>query len=341
MRFIFTCREAHRELTLYEFKQYDETFKFAGWLDAEVGHAETALSRDELPRLIRNAPVIFVRHIFAVDIECEPDSLPGQALALCECAVAAEQSGAQVSVQVRGCANPCMEQEGLAERIADHLTGAGINCDLKNGEIILSVYIGEQTVYLGAGDAAENLSRWRGGMPFYSKSPGYGFVSRAEFKLLEAFECFNIPAEGIKNALDLGAAPGGWTKALADRGAGVVAVDPNRLDSSLYGNPSIKHYAMTAQQYLALKTGETFDIIVDDMKIDPEKTIAIVKRCCGCLADGGYAVVTLKLEHGFSYKRILDCMKSVQPYKIIGARQLFHNRSEITLVLRKPAGEGR
>lgn len=338
MRFIFTCREAHRELTLYEFKRYDETFEFAGWLDAEVGLAETALSRAELPRLIRSAPVIFVRHIFAVDIECAPDEIDGQALALCTCAVAADQSGATVSVQVRAGAEPCTGQEGLAERIAGHLTGAGIVCDLKNGKIILSVYIGKHTVYLGVGDAQENLSRWRGGMPFYSKSPGFGFVSRAEFKLLEAFESFNIPAEGIYRALDLGAAPGGWTKALAGLGASVVAVDPNRLDATLYGNPRIKHYAMTAQRYLALKTGDIFDIIVDDMKIDPEKTIAIVKRCYNCLANGGYAVVTLKLEHGFSYKRILDCIKPASPYEIVGARQLFHNRSEITLMLRKPAG---
>lgn len=330
MRFIFTCREAHRELTLYEFKRYDETFDFKGWLDAEVGLAETSLDRIGLPWLIRSTPVIFVRHIFFVDIECASDEMLGQAQSLCAIA------DSPVSIQVRACEHPCADPEGLSEKIAEYLARSGVTCDLKNGELILSVYIGEQSVYMGMGDMTENLSRWRGGMPFYSKSSAYGFVSRAEFKLIEVFESFAIPTADIKLGLDLGAAPGGWTKALVERGANVVAVDPKELDPSLRKDRRVKHYAITAERYLSLKTNERFDIIVDDMKIAPEKTIAIVKRFYNRLREGGYAVVTLKLEHGFSYKQILDCMKAASPYEIVGARQLFHNRSEVTLVLRKP-----
>ena len=99
----------------------------------------------------------------------------------------------------------------------------------------------------------------------------------------------------------------------------------------------VKHYATTAERYLALDTDERFDIITCDMKINPEKSIVAVKRCYSRLADGGYAVVTLKLEHGFSYKHILGYLQSVSPFALVGARQLFHNRSEITVVLRKQA----
>ena len=172
-------------------------------------------------------------------------------------------------------------------------------------------------------------------MPFYSKSGEFRFVSRAEYKLLEAFESFEIPTDGIKDALDLGAAPGGWTKALAERGAFVVSVDPNRLDPSLRQEKRIKYYPMTAERYHKLDTTERFDMIVDDMKLDPDKSLAIVKRFYGRLNAGGYAIVTLKLPHGFCYKTIRGFLAGAAPFEIIGARQLFHNRSEVTLALRK------
>ncbi len=333
MRFIFTCQEACRELTLYEFKLYDPSFIFTGWLDREVGLAETALDNTALSALIRSAPIIFVRHIFAADITLQPnDEFITQLAALCS---ATAYYGSTVSVQVRACEKPCIAPEGLAERIAVPLGEAGFTPDLKEGEDILSVYIAENSIYAGLGNACENLSKWRGGMPFYSKSSGFGFVSRAEYKLAEALESFNINFEGIKTALDLGAAPGGWTKALLDRGAAVISVDPNRLDPSLRGDRRIKYYPMTAERYLKLCATESFNIIVDDMKLDADKSLAIVKRFYGRLVSGGYAVITLKLEHGFCYKTIRDCMSAVRPFEVVGARQLFHNRSEVTLVLQK------
>ncbi|HPT84790.1 MAG TPA: SAM-dependent methyltransferase [Bacillota bacterium] len=330
MQFIFTCRGAHRDLTLYEFKRYDASFNFIKWLDEEVGLAETGLSRTDLPWLIRSAPIIFVRHIFFVDLMCAPSELLDAAASLC---AAAEQP---VSVQVRACPEPCEEPEGLSTRIAERLLSNGIECDLKYGYAILSIYVSNNIIYLGLGDFTENLSRYRGGMPFYSKSPELGFISRAEFKLLEAFECFAIPADGINLALDLGAAPGGWTKALLERGARVIAVDPLKLHPMLQKHNRVRHYAMTAERYLALGTDERFDMIVCDMKANPEKSIAAVKRCYEKLTPGGYAIVTLKLERGFSYKHVLGYLGSVQPYRIVGSRQLFHNRSEITVALKKP-----
>lgn len=53
----------------------------------------------------------------------------------------------------------------------------------------------------------------------------------AEFKLLEALEVFGIvlPSHGV--ALDLAAAPGGWTRVLRRAGEYVTAIDPGELDA--------------------------------------------------------------------------------------------------------------
>jgi Predicted SAM-dependent methyltransferase len=332
MRFIFTCQEACRELTIYEFGRFDATFTFVGWLDREVGLAETKLDQPSLAWLIRSTPIIFVRHIFAIDIVTAPENYTSILIELCKTSLV---YGDCVSVQVRADAKPCIQPEGQAEQITTLLEKEGFASDLKEGDKILSVFIAENYIYAGLGDPVVNLSRWRGGMPYYSKSSEYGFISRAEYKLLEVFESLDISFTGVKIALDLGAAPGGWTKALVSRGISVICVDPCRLDPSLRMDKHIKYYPMTAERYQKLNTSDTYDLIVDDMKLAPELSLAIVKRFYNKLSPGGRSVITLKLEHGFCYKEILDCITKARPFAIEGARQLFHNRSEVTLVLRK------
>ena len=62
-------------------------------------------------------------------------------------------------------------------------------------------------------------------------------ASRAYFKLEEALDLAGVGDLHGSHALDLGAAPGGWTEVLLDRGASVVAVDPGALDESVATRP--------------------------------------------------------------------------------------------------------
>ncbi len=101
--------------------------------------------------------------------------------------------------------------------------------------------------------AADNLSNWAGGMRRFAREEGQ--ISRAEFKLLEAIEVFGIamPTHGV--ALDLGAAPGGWTRVLRRAGQYVTAIDPGDLDARLADDPGVRHRRMTAEQYLQRRPG--------------------------------------------------------------------------------------
>ena len=144
-----------------------------------------------------------------------------------------------------------------------------------------------------------------------------------------------IDTSAVKYALDLGAAPGGWTKALVEKGIKVVSVDPLKLDERIYKNPNVKYYRMMAEKYLTCGDNTRFDLIVNDMKLDVLKSLAIVSDFRDRLNDGGLAVVTFKLPHTFAYKHLREYLAWLNGFELVGARQLFYNRSEITAVYRK------
>ena len=200
----------------------------------------------------------------------------------------------------------------------------------------ISIVICQDMLYAGASYTAHNLSDWNGGMHRFKKDDS--FISRAEFKLQEALSVFdiNIQALDIKTAVDLGAAPGGWTKILLDNGLRVTAVDPAGLSESLAHHPHLVHVKDVAQKFLRSKKGP-FDILVNDMRMDMMESCKIMLDMAPFLAPGGLALMTLKLPRSQWYKntkRALSLLK--KSYTVQNARQLFHNRSEVTVVLNRP-----
>ncbi len=188
----------------------------------------------------------------------------------------------------------------------------------------------------GVSTAAQNLSDWAGGMRRFSREEGR--ISRSEFKLLEAIELFGIvlPERGM--ALDLGAAPGGWTRILRQLGQYVTAVDPGSLDPRLDDDKAVRHRRMTAQEFLR-EEPDRFDIIVNDMRMDAADSARLMVNFATRLYRHGVAVMTVKLPEGedatATRARVdaaLDTLRTA--YTVVGARQLFHNRSEITVALR-------
>ncbi len=188
------------------------------------------------------------------------------------------------------------------------------------------------TAFLGISLASQNLSDWAGGMRRLRRDPDR--ISRSEFKLLEAFEVFDIdlPPRGV--ALDLGASPGGWTHVLRQHDQYVTAVDPGELDPRLLSDKGVRLKRMTAERYLAGEP-DTFDIIVNDMRMDARDSARLMVDYADQLYGHGIAVMTLKLpEH--DRQNVLDKAMAIlrRRYDIVGIRQLFHNRSEVTVVLK-------
>ena len=144
-------------------------------------------------------------------------------------------------------------------------------------------------------------------------------------------------------ALDLGAAPGGWTRLLLEAGLHVVAVDPARLDPRLAKQPRLEHYRGYAETYLenAVETHKSFDIIVSDMRMDAREAARLLVQASACLLSDGFIISVLKLPHETPeidpLKNLNEALSLLQRhFAIVQARQLFHNRQEVTVLTARP-----
>ncbi len=195
---------------------------------------------------------------------------------------------------------------------------------------VLSVTATAERAYIGVSPVTRNLSAWAGGQMRFAREPGQ--ISRSEFKLLEALAVFglSLPTHGV--ALDLGAAPGGWTRVLQSRGLRVVAVDPADLDPRLVGVAGIRHVRVHAQKF---NPGvQRFAVITNDMRMDAGEAAQFMNQVHGWFQPGGLGLLTLKLpEYRFAPVAEAALATLAQTYTVLGARQLFHNRSEITVAI--------
>ncbi len=243
------------------------------------------------------------------------------------------------SVQTRvlgdGPVKPFEVNKAVADMVAA-ATSAPLNS--RQPEQILSIVIAGGMAYLGVSWVEHNLSNWAGGVHRFARREGQ--ISRAEFKLLVALDVFKITLPDRGRALDLGAAPGGWTAILRQKGFTVVAVDPAELHPTLKQDRGVQHRRLIAETYLETLSPQPsalspFAVIVNDMRQDARDSARLMVAFRPYLADDGLALMSFKLpeqkplgivEQGLAILR--------ERYVIAGARQLFHNRQEIAVYLR-------
>lgn len=298
-------------------------------------------------------PPIFVRHLCPVQVTVTLDAAAPDLAAL-DAAVAMEiapylADGATFSVQTRILGGGDLKPFDINQRLAALISEvSGQTLDVRNPAQVVSVVIVAEapgtaavprvTVFLGASVVTHNLSDWAGGVRRFAREEGQ--ISRSEFKLLEALEVFRLELPPRGSALDLGAAPGGWTRILRAQEQYVTAVDPAELDARLADDRGIRVKRMTAEAYLATEP-DRFDVIVNDMRMDGRDSARLMVAYAGCLYAHGWALMTLKLPEA-KRRPVIDQTFAIlrQAYEIVGARQLFHNRSEITVCLRpRPRSE--
>jgi 23S rRNA (cytidine2498-2'-O)-methyltransferase len=295
----------------------------------------------ELAEMWRKQPPIFIRHISPVQASMPlPDDDSAihllLALALEELSELMEPTlpfSVQTRIFIDAAYGPYDVNTALSQALKAESSAA---LDVRNPRQVVSVviarYQGQTTGFLGLSPVEYNLSDWAGGNRRFAREKEQ--ISRSEFKLLEALEVFQIelPPRGV--ALDLGAAPGGWTRILRQHEQYVTAVDPAQLDVSLDADPDVRHLRMTAEKYLEAGP-DRFDLIVNDMRLDARDSARLMVSYARHLYRHGSAIMTLKLpqegqqtviDHAFNILR--------QSYDIVAARQLFHNRSEITVYLK-------
>ncbi|MEZ5505829.1 MAG: 23S rRNA (cytidine(2498)-2'-O)-methyltransferase RlmM [Gammaproteobacteria bacterium] len=184
----------------------------------------------------------------------------------------------------------------------------------------------------------KNASPWELGYPRL-RQPSTA-PSRSTLKLEEAWlqlipeHLRAIYIKPFQKAVDLGAAPGGWTWQLVHRGMQVVAVDNGPMDKGLMDSGQVTHLREDAFTY---KPPRQVDWLVCDIVEKPARVAELMERW---LTKGWcrFAVFNLKLPMKKRWQevdqiltRLRDELDAAGIQYQLAARQLYHDREEITV----------
>lgn len=321
---ILSAQEGYFGLAMAEWKSTGG--RLVARLDGETGLGETGLCFGDILQAFPRPPV-FLRHMAPAGQEL-PISGWQELLRLAP-ALYKPYAPAPFSVQTRIIGTASLTPFTVNQPLSAILGNIG-PLNVREPQAVLSVTVCDR-VYFGMSRTAENLNPFAGGRIRLAPLPGQ--VSRAESKLEEAKKLFPpFFAPGMR-VLDLGAAPGGWSRLAAAWGGEVTAVDPAALDESLQGY-SIRHYKMRSQEFLRLPH-QPFQLLLNDMRMDPEASAGITCDCAVLLSPGAHVLMTLKLS-GDAKKEMDAGVRALErKYSILAVRQLFHNRSEVTVLAKK------
>ena len=176
--------------------------------------------------------------------------------------------------------------------------------------------------------SATKTSPWANGACGFAQDH-IGPPSRAYLKLWEALTRIGAwPGPG-QACIDLGAAPGGWTWAIARLGARVIAVDKAPLAPSVAAMPGVQERRESA----FAMAPEPADWLFSDVVAYPARLLDLVERW---IASGAVPriVCTIKFQ-GETDHDAADAFA-----RIAGGRltHLFHNRHELTFIWQSACG---
>ncbi len=198
-------------------------------------------------------------------------------------------------------------------------------------------FLATTAAYVGSSDSA-NSSPHLMGIPRL-RSPSSA-PSRSTLKLEEAFLSFLDERERARllrtgmHAVDLGAAPGGWSWQLVKRGLNVIAVDNGAMAQSLLDSGLLEH---RREDGFRFRPEQPVDWMVCDIVEQPARIAELAARWL-CDGDCRYTVFNLKLPMKKRYAEVMQCLHNLrdkldatgQPYRL-ACKQLYHDREEVTV----------
>jgi 23S rRNA (cytidine2498-2'-O)-methyltransferase len=157
-----------------------------------------------------------------------------------------------------------------------------------------------------------------------------GPPSRAYLKLWEACTRVGEHPAGGQTCLDLGAAPGGWTWALAQLGANVVAIDKAALDPRVIACSNV-----TRRQESAFgidpEREDAVDWLFSDIIAYPARLLGLVTRWIKA-GKAARILCTIKFQ-GVTDHDTADRFAAIDGARVM---HLAHNKHELTFFWRRP-----
>lgn len=222
----------------------------------------------------------------------------------------------------------------LDARLAAALRERGLVRDDAASRAHVSLVDG-RNAYVGT-HAGQSGPRWPLGIPRL-RMPRDA-PSRSTLKLAEAIAVFLGPRESDlmhagQAAVDLGAAPGGWTWQLLARGLQVTAVDHGALAPALARDVNVEHVRADGFTW---RPRRPVDWLVCDIVERPSRVASLV---ADWIASGATAraIFNLKLPMKSRHDEVARCEAQMRSRfasagvdATIAFRQLYHDREEVT-----------
>jgi len=218
---------------------------------------------------------------------------------------------------------------------AERLLGSG-----RRGARLHVCFISAQSALLGVSDPRVSAP-WPMGIPRLRGLAGA--PSRSGMKLVEALDTFVGDAAMLTRlragrvAVDLGAAPGGWSQVLASRGMRVIAVDNGPIASEVLQTQMVEHVRTDAFRF---RPERPVDWMVCDVVAAPARIAALAAQW---IARGWCreTIFNLKLPNASRWPEIVRCrnvieraLAPVSGQHELRVKHLYHDREEVTAHLR-------
>jgi 23S rRNA (cytidine2498-2'-O)-methyltransferase len=207
--------------------------------------------------------------------------------------------------------------------------------------IILHVcFLSTHAAYVGYA-LANNSEPWPMGVPrlkFPSQAPSRSTLKLEEaiLRLLTVSEREQLLKPGM-HAVDLGAAPGGWTYQLLKRQLKVTAVDNGNLQAELFDSGLLEHMRADGFSY---EPPQPVNWMVCDIIDRPQR---VIERATLWLTSGWcrQTIFNLKLPMKQRYLHTTACLtylqEQLQEHNLsyrMACKQLYHDREEVTVFAR-------
>jgi len=356
--FLGTASKKYVKPALKELCNLDPDFKLIDRFPEGIFSFAISYDRKKFIEDINNCPPVFLRHIHPVEkmiLIGESGNAPEAILEEITSFFVRIPPGRKVSIQTRRIPGQYKYTLYTFKQLIDPYMkkNCGAKPTVKFPDLIISIFITDSTRIdykrsltcsgiscpqlppptssfglIGLSSPDENLCEWSGGTVRFEREDKQ--VSRAEFKLLEAFTIFPIELKPGASALDLGSSPGGWTRILAKKGCRVTAVDLAPLDRNIEKMRGVHFIRQDARHFRG--TNDSFDIVTCDMNRDPIQAARAILSMTRAFKTGASLIMTIKFT-GKNYKKIIDkTLKILKDCFVINrVRQLYHNRDEVTV----------
>lgn len=330
---IFTCQEAFKNEAKNELLSISNNGEFIKQLGNNIGIIKFNDNYKHFVEEILTKHLIFTRHIQPIDFVLDLNNEKSDIINLIRLKKQIFEflnKNKSVSIQIRILSDYIYSKLDVLNALNNELEDNGFTINNKAPEQVISILLCQNECFIGISETKYNLSKWSGGETRYSERD---IICRSALKLQEIIEHTNIDFSKYKTAVDLGCAPGGWSKVLIDNGLNVVGIDPGDVDEKLKNNPHFTHFKGLSEKFLQ-QNRQFFDIITNDMKMDYKLSIATINGFKRFLTKNGLVIMTIKL-YKIRNNEINNIMNSIKSnFDIIFARQLFYNRNEFSLVFK-------